>query len=64
MTMLIFIGNDILVKWNSEVGPHSGNFSIDWLKKHDYTTPGLSEARRKLEEPLIAVNANTQCHNM
>ena len=58
MDDFVFIGNNVLVKWDSEVGPHSGDFSIDWLKKHDYTSPGLLQAKKKLEEPLIAVNAN------
>ena len=48
--------------WDSKAGPHSCTFSIDWLKEHDYTTPGLHRERREKEEPLVAVRLIDVCH--
>ena len=52
---LLFIGDAVNVQWSSNTGPHSCNFSIEWLKKYDYASPDLHEERRKEEEPLVAV---------
>ena len=44
------------MNWDSKVGPHSCSFNVDWLKKHDYTTPQLRVEKMEQEEPLFAVS--------
>ncbi len=54
---IIFLsGDSILVNWDSNVGPHSCSFNIDWLREHDYTTPHVHKERMEGNEPLIAVS--------
>ncbi len=43
------------MNWQSQAGSHSCSFDIDWLKKHDYTTPSVHKQRIQDEIPLIAV---------
>ena len=48
-------GDSVLVNWLSQAGSHSCSFDIDWLRKHDYTTPSVHKQRIQDETPLIAV---------
>ena len=55
-------GDQVHVEWTSDAGPHSCSFNVDWLKKHDYTSPGVHEQRIRSEEPPVAVRDKSIFH--
>ncbi len=54
-SVYVSLGDQVNVEWTSLTGPHSCSFDVNWLIKHDYTTPGVHEDRKEKEKPLVAV---------
>jgi DUF971 family protein len=55
-------GDSVEVHWDGSTGSHSCTFSVDWLKKYDYTTDGVHENRRRSQEPVVTVSIHPSIH--